>query len=127
MIECGIAGDGFFADDDSAGMDAEVMWKVVHQQTVLANQFRHAFAYTFSVLRVFCKASISSLGRPKNFSEFTNNGFALIGAVGGEQCGMFFSIATENVGGEIVAILPAKVEIEVGRVLSEGINKSFEV
>jgi hypothetical protein len=102
------------------------MREVVEQGAVLADQFRHTFADTFTVLRRLQCIDLF-FRQPEYFSEFADDGIALIGAIGGEEGGMFFSIATEDVGGEVVAVLPAEVEVEVGRVLTVGIDETFEI
>ena len=110
-----------FGNQDAAHVDTEVVGEVVDAVGV----FEQGCVFLGGV---FVEQRIDfGFGEAKYFAEFSDNGIALKGAIGGQKCGTMIFVFVEDVGGNVVSVLPRKVEVEVGRTTPMRVDKSLEV
>ena len=92
--------DVYFGDQDAANVDAEVVWEVVDAVGV----FEEGGIFLGGV---FVEQRIDfGFGEAKHFAEFADYGVALKGAIGGQECGAMVFVFIEDVGGNMVSVLP---------------------
>src|SRR5262245_3692505 len=66
-------------------------------------------------------------GQTEYLSQFTDHGGMLEGAVGGEQSRVFATVAFENIVGHVVALVPGKINVEIGRRGTLRVDKALEI
>ena len=92
--------DVFFGDEDAAHVDAEVVGEVVDAVGV----FEQGCVFFGGV---FVEQRIDfGFGEAKYFAEFSDNGIALKGAIGGQECSAMVLVFVEDVGGNVISVLP---------------------
>ena len=72
--------NGFFTDQDSSGVDGQIVGKTLDQLTILENIMGKRMVL-FPRLRFQNNGINICLGKPEYFSQFTNNGLSLKGII----------------------------------------------
>src|SRR5690606_2107734 len=92
-------------------MYAQVIWEAVDQFSVLNYKLK-IVVVLFALFVALDKIVYLRLWQSKYFCKFTNNGTKLKGDIGAHQCGM--GEAFKNISGNIVPVLPGKVDVKIG-------------
>ena len=122
----GVVINGLFRHQDAAGVDAEVVGQA-HQPAGDVDYRARLRVLGGAAVGVAYQYVDLLLGQAVHLGHLAQGRPALEGGVGSQQGGVLAAVALEDVVGDVVALVPAEVDVEVGRAGAVGVDEAFEV
>ena len=105
-------------------MNAHVVGKALNEGAVLQNELRQLVELVKTKFPAAQDINIG-FGQTKHFPQFPNNGAVLKGNISAQQSNVRKTL--KDVAGNVVAIGPRKIDVEIGRILAVEVDEALKI